>query len=102
MTSAPEDVSDGRERTLTDRADTLVDDFDVADLLTVLSDRCVDMLDVDAAGILLAGPDGRLRVMASTSEAIRTLELFELQAEEGPCFDCYRAGEPSLCADVED
>jgi GAF domain-containing protein len=81
-------------RTLVELADTLVDDFDVVDLLTLLADRCVETLDVAAAGIVLASPDGRLRVLASTSDAMRLLALFELQADEGPCLDCYRTGEP--------
>jgi len=80
-------------RTLVELADTLVDDFDVVELLTLLADRCVDVLDVGAAGIMLAAPDGDLRVMASSSEAMRVLELFELQAQEGPCLDCYNTGE---------
>ncbi len=45
------------------------------------------MLDVDAAGIMLAAPDGTLHVMASSSAAMQGLELFELQAHEGPCLD---------------
>jgi GAF domain-containing protein len=81
-------------RTLVELADTLVEDFDVVELLSTLADRCVDVLDVAAAGIMLAAPNGGLRVMASSSEAMRLLELFELQAEEGPCLDCYRSGQP--------
>ena len=81
-------------RTLVELADTLVDDFDVVELLTLLADRCVEVLDVAAAGLMLVAPDGELRVVASSSEAMRVLELFELQAEEGPCMDCYRTGEP--------
>ena len=87
-------------RTLVELADTLVDDFDVVELLTLLSDRCVDVLDVAAAGIMLVAPDGDLRVIASSSEAMRLVELFELQAHEGPCLDCYQTGLPVLNHDL--
>jgi GAF domain-containing protein len=87
-------------RTFVELADTLVDDFDVVELLSRLADRCVDVLDVAAAGLMLAAPDGELRVMASSSEAMRLLELFELQSQEGPCLDCYRTGEPVLNQDL--
>ena len=79
-------------RTLVELADTLVDDFDVVELLTLLTDRCVDILDVEAAGIMLVAPEGDLRVMASSSDTMRVLELFEVQAQEGPCLDCYHTG----------
>ena len=81
-------------RTLVELADTLVADFDVVELLTLLTDRCVEVLDVGAAGLMLVAPGGDLRVMASSSETMRLLELFELQAQEGPCLDCYRSGLP--------
>jgi GAF domain-containing protein len=79
-------------RTFVELADTLVADFDVVELLTLLTDRCVEVLDVGAAGLMLVAPGGELRVMASSSEAMRVLELFELQTQEGPCLDCYRTG----------
>ena len=86
--------SDAREgllaRTFLEPADTLVDDFDVVELLTLLAHRCVEMLDVAAAGLMLVAPEGDLRVVASSSEAMRLVELFEIQAQEGPCPDCYR------------
>ncbi len=87
-------------KALVELADTLVADFDVIELLTRLADRCVDVLDVGAAGLMLAGPDGELRVMASSSETMRLLELFELQAEEGPCLDCFRTGQPVVSQDL--
>ena len=81
-------------RTFVELADTLVDEFDVVDLLTRLADRCVEVLAVEAAGIMLAAPDGQLRVMASSSEMMRVLELFEIQAQEGPCLDAHDTGLP--------
>ena len=81
-------------RTFVDLADSLVDNFDVVELLTVLADRCIEAVDVAATGIMLASGDGELRVLASSSEAMRVLELFEAQANEGPCVDCYRGGQP--------
>ena len=86
-------------RTFVELADSLVADFDVVELLTLLADRCVDVLDV-AAGIMLAAPGGELRVMASSSEAMRVLELFEVQSQEGPCLDSYRTGLPVVNQDL--
>src|SRR5256885_7261956 len=87
-------------KTLVELADSLVADFDVVDLLTLLATRCVEVLDVGAAGIVLLSPEGDLRVVASSSEAMRVVELFELQSQEGPCLDCYRTGEPVLNQDL--
>ena len=81
-------------KTLVELADNLVDDFDVIDVLTVLSDRCVTVLDVDTAGVMLASPAGDLQVVASSSDTMRSLELFELQTNEGPCVDCFQSGAP--------
>ncbi len=79
--------------TMVTLADTLVNDFDVIELLTMLADRCVNILGVSAAGLMLAGPDGALRVIASSSEQMRLLELFELQTEQGPCLESFQTGE---------
>jgi GAF domain-containing protein len=80
-------------RSVAEMADTLVDDYDVVDLLTGLADRCVNALGVAAAGVMLVSPGGRLRLVASSSETMRLLELFELQAQEGPCLDAFHTGE---------
>jgi GAF domain-containing protein len=87
-------------RTLVELADSLVDDFDVVELLSLLADRCVEVLGVSAAGVMLVAPEGDLRVVASSSEAMRVLELFELQSDEGPCLDCFRSGEAVLDEDL--
>ena len=77
-------------------ADTLVDDFDVVDLLALLTDCSVEVLGVSAAGLMLAAPRGDLRLLASSSEEMRLVELFELQSDDGPCLECYRSGERVL------
>lgn len=87
-------------QTFVQLADSLVDDFDIIDLLTMLADRCALLLDVDAVGILLADPDGNLRVMATSSEQVRLLELFQLQNEEGPCLEAHASGRPVVHADL--
>jgi GAF domain-containing protein len=80
--------------------DSLLDDFDVVDLLTGLTERCAELLDIEAAGILLADPLQQLRLLAATSEQARELELFQLQADQGPCLDCYATGQPVSVADL--
>jgi GAF domain-containing protein len=87
-------------RSLVELADNLVADFDIVDLLTLLSDRCVEALDVTAAGVMIATPDGHLQVVASSSDAMRTLELFQLQSDQGPCVDAYRSGQPVINQDL--
>jgi transcriptional regulator with GAF, ATPase, and Fis domain len=71
-------------------ADTLVAGYDVLDLLQTLVDNCHDLLDVDSAGILLANQDNGLEVVASTSEANELIEIMQLDANEGPCMECFR------------
>ena len=89
-------------RTLVELAETLVDDFDVVELLSLLADRCVEVLGVSAAGVMLVAPEGDLRVIASSSDAMRVVELFELQSDEGPCLDCYASGEAVFNKDLTD
>ncbi|MDQ6614951.1 MAG: GAF and ANTAR domain-containing protein [Actinomycetota bacterium] len=87
-------------QTFVELADTLVDDFDVIELLTMLSERCVELLGAAGTGILLGDQRGRLQVIAASSEAAQLLELFQLQNSEGPCLDCYRSGEPVVHPDL--
>jgi transcriptional regulator with GAF, ATPase, and Fis domain len=73
-------------------ADTLVDDYDIIDLLDQLIAHCLALLAADAGGILLADPRQQLRPVAASSEDAQTMDLLQLQADEGPCLEAYRHG----------
>jgi transcriptional regulator with GAF, ATPase, and Fis domain len=75
-------------------ADTLVDDYDVIDLLDRLVGFCVELLPTDAAGIVLGDARRELRAVAASEEAAHVMELLQLQSDEGPCLDCFRSGRP--------
>ena len=86
--------------TFVELTDTMVVGFDVIDFMHMLTNRSVQLLDVSAAGLLLADPRGDLRVVAASSEAARLLELFQLQNDEGPCLECFRSGQPVQAVDL--
>jgi GAF domain-containing protein len=96
-------VDDSERRALTRQAltattfveivDTLVDDFDVIEVLTLLTSRSVELLEAAAAGILLADSAGQLRVIGASTEQVGLLELFQIQNDEGPCLDCFHTGQ---------
>lgn len=81
-------------------ADTMVNDFDVVEFLSLLSSRCVDLFGAGDAGLMLADRSNRLVVVASSSHKMRDLELFELQHDEGPCPEAFQTGTAVQCADL--
>lgn len=97
-------MTDARETQVLDAVASFVDrllvDFDVVDMLTELTERCAELLDVAAAGFLLSDPFGKLNLLAATSSQARELELFQLQAQEGPCLDSFASGDPVSVADL--
>lgn len=96
MTTREERIAE----TFVDLADTLVAEFDVIEFLHTLAERSVELLDVDAAGIMLADQRGGLHPVASSIEEARLIELFEYQNNEGPCLDCFRTGEAVAQSDL--
>lgn len=83
-------------------ADTLVDDFDVVELLDRLVADCVNLLRVSAAAILLVNRDRTLEVVASSNEASRLMEVFQLESHSGPCVEAINTGAPVAVTDLEE
>jgi GAF domain-containing protein len=81
-------------------ADSLVADFDIVDLLQTLIETCTDILDAQAAGLLLRNAAGQLEVVVSTTEEANFVEVVELGAAAGPCWECANTGEPIMVADI--
>lgn len=81
-------------------ADTLVDDFDVLDLLGMLAERAVELLAVDAAAVMLSDQRGGLRPAAGSSESTAMTEVFAAQTHQSPCVDCIDTGIPVSTADL--
>ncbi len=82
-------------------ADTLTEDYDVVDLLQTLVEECTAILDIDAAGLMLADTNGTLQLVASTSEQADLVEIMQLNAGSGPCVLCYGTGKTVSVANIE-
>lgn len=83
-------------------ADTLVDDYDVVELMHNLGERSVELFEVDAAGIILRDTRHRLVAVASTSDEADLSELFAIQNSEGPCLDCVNSGQRVVNVDLDE
>lgn len=81
-------------------ADTLVVEFDLVEFLQMVTSRAAEVVGTSAAGLLLADPHGQLQFMAASDERTEWLELFQVQAQEGPCQDCFSEGRPVINADL--
>lgn len=102
MSTRPPRREQALTEALVEMADTLVADHDVVDLTHRLASRCVDLLPVAAAGLLLIDEHGDLRLLASSNEQARLLELFQLETDQrGPCLEAFHTGDPVLVDDLE-
>ena len=60
----------------------------------------MELLDVEAVGILLTDQADDLQVVAASAEQTRLLELFQLQSRQGPCLDCFATGRSVKVTDL--
>jgi hypothetical protein len=72
-------------RSVTQGAETI-------EIFTELAEKCVGLLPVSAAGILLRDVSGTLQVIGASSPSAHLLDLFQVQNEEGPCLECTMTG----------
>jgi GAF domain-containing protein len=93
-------VDERLAQTFVELADTLVAGYDLMEFLQTLTERCVELLEVDAAGLLLADGRGTLQLVAASTEQARLAELIQIQNDEGPCLDCYQTGQPVIVSDI--
>ncbi len=94
-------MSDQRvAQTFVELADTLVERFDSIKFLQVLAERCVELLAVDAAVILLADERGALELMAASGKRVRPPGNLVLRGEEDPSEECFHSGQSVRCDDL--
>lgn len=81
-------------------ADTLAADMAAADFHELLITLCAELLQVSAAGLLLADGRGALGLAAAAPGQSSALEMAQLTDAEGPGLDCHRTGAPVICTDL--
>ncbi|MEU4426823.1 GAF domain-containing protein [Actinoplanes sp. NPDC024001] len=83
---------------LVELSDTMVADLDVDGLLHWVAERCVELLNVQTAGIMVADERGELRLVAAAPEYTPRVRLFEVAS--APCRWCFATGEATIDADL--
>jgi hypothetical protein len=86
-------------RAAVDLADTETHQ-DVGEVLLGLVTTSLDLLAVDAVGVLLVAEDGAPESAASTDETARRLDLLQLELDEGPSLESFRSAKPVGSADL--
>lgn len=81
-------------------AGTLVDRFELDDVMAQLGRDIADILGAAGAGIMLADDEGRLRFCSTSNPVLGALEELQIELDEGPCLLAYRSGTVILAADL--
>ncbi|CAN5907388.1 GAF and ANTAR domain-containing protein [soil metagenome] len=99
---APSDGVDHRAfwQVLTRFAGTLVEGYDLADVLERVGADIRSVLDVAGAGVMLGDDDGNLRFTSTSDSVLEKLEALQIELDEGPCLRAYRSGEIVVATDL--
>jgi GAF domain-containing protein len=73
-------------------AASLVRDHDMVGTLSQLCGDSADVMGATAVGIMLSDGDGPLEMMAASNHRATDIELYEIQADQGPCIEAARTG----------
>ena len=94
MTEVLLDIPDAVElaATLVEITKSVTRGAETIEIFTLLAEKCVRLLPVSAAGILLRDVGGTLQVIGASSPSAHLLDLFQVQNEEGPCLECTKTG----------
>lgn len=96
MSKPTYEIADATELaiTLIDITRAVTQGAETIEIFTSLAEKCVDLLPVKAAGILLRDVTGTLQVIGASSPSAHLLDLFQVQNDEGPCLECSTTGSP--------
>ncbi|MGN9821505.1 GAF and ANTAR domain-containing protein [Streptomyces sp. SD11] len=81
-------------RTFIELADTLVEDFDLIDLLQQMTVRCTELLDVAGAAVFLDHPGSRLHNAAPCDPSPLLQNVLQAACGQGPALDAHRTAQP--------
>lgn len=88
--------------TFVDLARAVTEGADTVDLFTMLSERTVRLLPVEASGLLVIDAAGDLQIIGASSYSAEVLDLFQVQNDVGPCRECSRTGRPVVDVELAD
>jgi hypothetical protein len=83
-------------------AAAMVTSHDTLGIITQLLLDATGALSANGAGLVISKKDGWLELFASTSHRTEQLELFQLQADEGPCIEATRTGNAVIATSLDD
>lgn len=87
-------------RTLVELSGAVVDEVELFGWLDRLARRGAQLLDADAAGVMVTDHHGELAVVAATDESAELRELLRIQSMEGPGIDSFRSSDAASCANL--
>jgi hypothetical protein len=86
-------TSRSADRILADATARLIEQTDVVGSLALLLADCLEVLDADAAGLLVGEPLHELELLSATSHRTSELELYQLLNGTGPCLEAITSAQ---------